>query len=203
MLRGIYPDGLPQEKWAGLTVRYLDDYTVPEVAELATAEEVNAALDGVELADAESVKAAIGGDAAKYAEFRHWASQLSEGEIAAVLSTNAAVSYLLGAERLFVNTPKVEFTRIKAGNGMSGAEDYGRITVTVAVKDGEDIVRCAADKVKNMFEASSSLNDWDGASKLIPTVTVEQSMDGQNSMRFIVTPGDGTAKKAFLRVKVR
>ena len=49
---------------------------------------------------------------------------------------------------------------------------------------------------------------WNGAAKLEPTVAV---VDGDGStagdanplMRFTVVPGDGTATRAFLRVKVK
>ena len=50
-----------------------------------------------------------------------------------------------------------------------------------------------------MFEATSSLGDWEGDSKLKPTVEVLES-DG-NTMRFKVKPGDGTAPSAFLRIR--
>lgn len=56
---------------------------------------------------------AIGGDAAKYSEFKAWAQTVKggdgeiAGEAAVVASTNAAVSWLLGAEKLFVNEPTI------------------------------------------------------------------------------------------------
>ena len=50
-----------------------------------------------------------------------------------------------------------------------------------------------------MFEATSDLGDWDGAAKLTPAVSVETG-DGA-TMRFKVTPGDGTATRAFLRIR--
>lgn len=43
------------------------------------------------------------------------------------------------------------------------------------------------------------LGDWNGAAKLTPEVTVEEG-DGA-TMRFKVTPGDGTAPRAFLRIR--
>ena len=47
--------------------------------------------------------------------------------------------------------------------------------------------------------AAGGLGDWNGAAKLTPTVTVE---DGEGAtMRFKVTPGDGTAPRAFLRIR--
>ena len=74
--------------------------------------------------------------------------------------------------------------------------------MTVAVKDGEDIALVAADKVARMFEATSDLGDWDGAAKLVPSVSgATRNPDG--TMTFTVRPGDGTAKSAFLRIRVK
>ncbi len=74
-----------------------------------------------------------------------------------------------------------------------------RMIVGVVAKDGEEIVQGDAAKVATMFEATSDLNDWDGAAKLAPTVEVLES-DGA-TMRFRVTPGDGTVSSAFLRIR--
>ena len=70
-------------------------------------------------------------------------------------------------------------------------------------------VQCVAEKVKEMFEATSDLGDWtnggrDGArpSQLPVTVTIDGT-SSPSTMRFKVTPGDGTATRAFLRVKVK
>ena len=51
-----------------------------------------------------------------------------------------------------------------------------------------------------MFEATGDLGDWNGAAKLTPTVT-PSGTDASGKMTFVVTPGDGTASKAFLRIK--
>jgi hypothetical protein len=51
-----------------------------------------------------------------------------------------------------------------------------------------------------MFEATGDLGDWTGAAKLTPTVTITGT-DASGKMTFVVTPGDGTASKAFLRIK--
>ena len=200
--KSAYPDGLPQMTWGGLTVRYLDDYSVPEIAEYATAGEVNAALEDVRFADANGVKETIGGDATKYAEFRSWARRLTDGEVAVVVSTNAVVSYLLGAERLFEKQPMIEMGDVSVGMGDGGATGHcAEVTVSVTVKDGDDALKCAIEKVAGMIEATSDLGDWGGSAKLVPIVTVEGS-DGA-TMRFKVRFGDGTAAKAFLRVKVK
>ena len=72
--------------------------------------------------------------------------------------------------------------------------------VSVTVKDGEEAVKCAAEKVAAMFEATSDLVDWNGAAKLSPTVTTSGT-DASGKMTFVVTPGDGAVNRAFLRIK--
>ena len=51
-----------------------------------------------------------------------------------------------------------------------------------------------------MFEATGDLGDWTGAAKLTPAATTSGT-DASGKMTFVVTPGDGTASKAFLRIK--
>lgn len=115
---------------------------------------------------------------------------------------------MLGAERLFENAPKVEFGEVVVGengtHGTGGTDGTGTaIGVAVTVRDGEEAVACAAEKVAAMFEATSDLGDWNGAAKMSPTVTVEEPVAGDSAetMRFRVTPGDGTATRAFLRIR--
>ena len=136
-------------------------------------------------------------------------------------------AHLLGAERLFENAPVVEIGEAvvwertsgtggsgetgEAGGtaGTGGSEGTGTsISVTVTVKDGEEAVKCAAEKVKSMFEATGDLGDWSGRrvgdnapyqNALPVSVTVEEGEGAM--MRFKVTPGDGTAPKAFLRIR--
>ena len=103
--------------------------------------------------------------------------------------------HLLGAERLFENAPKIEFGEVVAGDEGTGTV----LSVAVTVKDGEEAVACATEKVRGMFEATGDLGDWNGAAKMSPTVTVEASEGA--TMRFKVTPGDGTATRAFLRLR--
>ena len=186
---------------------------IPVVADDADAATVNAAVDGVGFADAVAVKAAIGGSAAEYAAFRTWAESVkgasggsaAAGEAAVVASPHAAAAFLLGAERLFANAPTVEIEEVAIGDGTSGTsgtsgtENRGTMTVAVAVKDGETAVAVDPEKVAAMFEATGDLGDWNGAAKLTPEVVVEDG-DGA-TMRFKVTPGDGTAPRAFLRIR--
>lgn len=110
---------------------------------------------------------------------------------------HAAAACLLGAERLFANAPTVEIGEVSVGDGESAGTTAMSIAVTV--KDGESVVAVNAAKVKAMFEATGDLGDWNGAAKLTPEVTVEEG-DGA-TMRFKVTPGDGTAPRAFLRIR--
>ena len=65
------------------------------------------------------------------------------------------------------------------------------------------VVKCAAEKVKGMFEVTRNMGDWDGAAKLESTVVMEMSGDDSSKMRFTVFPGDSAASRAFLRVKVK
>ena len=109
---------------------------------------------------------------------------------------------------MFENAPKVQFGEIAVGEsgtqGTGGTDGTGTaISVAVTVRDGEEAVKCAAEKVAAMFEATSDLGDWNGAAKMSPTVTVEEPVAGDSAetMRFKVTPGDGTAPQAFLRIR--
>ena len=106
----------------------------------------------------------------------------------------------MGAERLFENAPKVEFGEVTVGDDKTteAEEPSGTFTVTVAVKDGENAVAVAAEKVSAMFEATSDIGDWDGAAKLTP---IDEMLGVSDVvMRFRVTPGT-SAPSAFLRIR--
>ena len=205
----------------GQDCAWLDDVVwtpsevIPAIAPDAAPEVVTNAIEEAGFAD-EAVKEAIGGSAAEYAAFKTWAgsvkgagsaSSAAAGEVAVVANTNAAAAYLLGAERLFENAPKIEFEEVVVGDGEivdAGASTTGHqvgsvVTVTVIVKDGEEAVKCAAEKVKSLFKATSDLGDWNGAAKLDPEVSIEAT-DDPTTMRFKVTPGDGTSPRAFLQI---
>ncbi|MGN0855557.1 MAG: hypothetical protein ACI4R9_08570 [Kiritimatiellia bacterium] len=113
-------------------------------------------------------------------------------------SSHAAASYLFGAAALFENEPTVEIGKVVLGERMGEALGPD-MHVEVVVKDGENPVAVAAEKVAAMFEATSDLGDWDGAA-LTPAVTVKGT-DASGTMSFTVTPGDGTAARAFLRIR--
>ena len=197
--------------WVDAVV-WMPSGAIPAVAADATPGAVTNAIETAGFADAAAVKAAIGGSAAEYNAFKAWAESVKNvvgsekaGEAAVVASPHAAVAYLLGAERLFANDPIVEIAEMAIGNGTSGTggasgtENRGTMTVAVKVKDGDTAVAVDAEKVAAMFEATGDLGDWNGAAKLTPTVTAEAG-DGA-TMRFKVTPGDGTAPRAFLRIR--
>ena len=177
---------------------------IPDFNDGSSAELTNA-IDSIDFADVEGVKAAIGGSATEYAAFKAWAGSVKNvggaavaGEAAVVANTNAVAAYLLGAERLFDNTPKVKIEDVVVGeDGTEGTK--GTMTVAVSVKDGEEVVPCDAEKVAAMFESTSDLGDWNGEAKLTPVVQQLGTVDG--AMRFKVTPGDGNSSKAFLRIR--
>ena len=114
-----------------------------------------------------------------------------------------AAAYLLGAERLFENKPKVQFGEVVLRDDDVAHQDGISVSLSVTVRDGEEAVACAAEKVAAMFEATSDLGDWDGAAKMSPTVMVEEPVAGDSAetMRVKVTPGDGTSPQAFLRIR--
>ena len=177
---------------------------IPAVAVDADASTVNATVDEVGFADA-AVKEVIGGSAEEYNAFKTWADGVKgatgdalAGEAAVVANAHAAAAYLLGAERLFENEPTVEIGELSIAEGESVGTTA--MTVAVTVKDGESAVAVSAAKVAEMFEATGDLGDWTGAAKLTPTVTTSGT-DASGKMTFVVTPGDGTAVKAFLRIR--
>ena len=177
---------------------------IPAVAVDADASTVNTTVDEVGFADA-AVKAAIGGNAEEYNAFKTWADGVKgatgdalAGEAAVVANAHAAAAYLLGAERLFENEPTVEIGELAIADGESAGTTA--MTVAVTVKDGESAVAVSAAKVAAMFEATGDLSDWNGAAKLTLTVT-PSGTDASGKMTFVVTPGDGTANSAFLRIK--
>ena len=202
-----------------------DEVAIPKLEEGDPASVTNAIAEAG-FADA-GVMEAIGGSAEEYNAFKDWAASVkvagsasgdvAAGEAAVVANTNAAAAYLLGAERLFENKPKVEFGEIAVvENGTQGTDGTGTaISVAVTVRDGEEAVKCAEEKVAAMFEATSDLNDWaEGGGAAVSSkppyqnalsveVEVEEPVAGDSAatMRFKVTPGDGTAPRAFLRIR--
>lgn len=93
--------------------------------------------------------------------------------------------------------PVVEIVDVAIEEDVQNGVSVKRLVVGVVAKDSGQIVQ--GDPAKVAFEATSDLRDWDGAAKLTPTVVV---LEGDGAiMRFRVTPGDGTATCAFLRIR--
>ncbi len=172
------------------------------IAPDASAEAVTNAIESAGFADEAGVLAAIGGSATNYLAFKAWAQGVAGGEAAVVASDHAAVSWLLGAEELFENEPEILIASLALAQGTGNGErgTGGAMSVTVVVKDGEEIARVDAAKVASMFEATNDLSDWEGEAKLTPSVTnATSNQDG--TMTFTVVPGDGTETSAFLRIR--
>ena len=178
---------------------------IPAVVVDADVATVNAVVDDIGFADAAAVKVTIGGSAAEYNKFKTWADGVKgvtgdalAGEAAVVANAHAAAAYLLGAERLFENEPTIEIGELAIVDGESAGTTT--MTVAVTVKDGARAVAVSAAKVAAMFEATGDLGDWTGAAKLTPMVT-NSGTDASGKMTFVVIPGDGTATKAFFRIR--
>ena len=168
---------------------------VPVLSVNATMDEVSAELECM----ADSALCEIIESPAEYAEFRSWAKSVSGGASSVKSSQHAAISYMLGANVLFDSEPTIELSDVEVDDGSGDESDKGVIILSVTVTDGGNPVAVASEKVASMFEATSSLGDWDGEAKLIPTVEV---LDGDGAtMRFKVKPGDGKSTSAFLRIR--
>ena len=180
---------------------------MPELPADATPEAVSAAIDALGFTDAAALKAAIGGDAAKFNGFSAWSRAVKgrDGNVAAhgelAESRNLAASWRLGAETLFKGEPAIAFSGIGVGDaGQPGLP--GSFEVAVSVRDGADAAMVSAAKVAEMFEATGSLDDWEGDARLAPNVS-EPRREADGTLRFTVTPGDGSARRAFIRIRAR
>ena len=168
---------------------------VPVLSVNATMDEVSAELECM----ADSALCEIIESPAEYAEFRSWAKSVRGDASSVKSSQHAAISYMLGANVLFDSEPTIELSDVEVDDGSGHESDKGVIILSVTVTDGGNPVAVASEKVASMFEATSSLGDWDGEAKLIPTVEV---LDGDGAtMRFKVKPGDGKSTSAFLRIR--
>lgn len=172
---------------------------LPSLDASASPSAVAAAIDGGGFADAARIKEAIGGDVNEYRAFERWAREVKGGMAAVVKSSHTAASYLLGTAVLLQNEPIVEITGVSKGVGGT-ASATGNVSLSVRVRDGEDIVLADSEKVGRMVEATGDLGDWTGSAKLLPTIS-QRSRDADGTMHFMVVPGDGTAPKVFLRIR--
>ena len=174
-------------QWNGLTLRYWPEVFGVAANDAEVVDIMATFADGRIVAEIATVS--------KYESFRNWVNDKNLYQPNVVASPYAAAAYILGAERLFANEPKVELNELAIGGG-----DVVNMSVSLTVKDGDNAVIVDAAKVALMFEATSDLGDWSGAARLTPTVTVSDA-DASGKMTFVVTPGDGTANSAFLRIR--
>ena len=122
---------------------------IPAIAANATPSAVTNAIESAGFADEAGVMAAIGGSATNYVAFKTWAQGVAGGEAAVVASDHAAVSYMLGAEELFENEPEIRIASLALAQG-TGNREQGTacaMSVTVVVKDGEEIALVDEEKV--------------------------------------------------------
>ena len=75
------------------------------------------------------------------------------------------------------------------------------MTPTEELKDGEDAVAVASEKVKDMFETTSDLGDWNSTGKKLTPIVTDLTQGRSNNLNFKVRPGDGTSPRAFLRIR--
>ena len=175
----------------------------------ATSESVTNAILEAGFSDVKAIMDAIGGNDTNYNAFCEWAQSVKDmdgklaGEAAVVRSKHAAVSWLLGAEMLFINDPKItigETSVLCAENGEGGGVTF---SLEVLVNDGNKIIKVASTKVAKMFEATSDLNDWYCEAKLSPVV-IDLTDGSDTRLRFRVVPDNmGRSDRVFLRVKVK
>ena len=169
---------------------------LPELPANPTDEQIRTAIDTVCPVDRARILALIRGTGNfSYQAFREWAMNLGLSKVAG--SEHAGDSFAFGVAELFENKPEVEITSADVGSNASGEAE---MVVSVTVKDGGVEKPVSAAKVKEMFEATSDLADWDDK-KLSPTVTVRTEGTVATPVEFTVKPGDGKAPSAYLRLR--
>lgn len=157
------------------------------------------ALGEIAFAD-DNVATVIGGDAEKYAKFRTWANAVEGGASAAVTSRWAAVSYLLGANKLFGNEPLLEIRECALVDATDG--DGRDFVVAMQFFDGEEAREVSAESVADLFEVTDDVRDWEEHGGKPLSVTPKSSgMRSRHSFR--IAPSDANAPRAFLRVNTR
>ena len=148
---------------------------------------------------------------AEYEAFRAWADQNNLDHQTVKDSVHAWASFALGANQLFLNEPEIKIeglsvatsATLPGGGEVGGGQGATRPTMTVfvTVKDGGETVMVNAEKVATMLEATTDLNDWTGAAKVVPVVN-DIIRDEYGVMTFSVTP-EGSPSSFFLRVRVK
>ena len=147
----------------------------------------------------------IGGSVSNYNDFAEWANGKGANGVRA--SRHAAASYLLGTTSLLQNNPVITIDSMVVTNGIplpsrrGSPSDVVSLTLTVSVTDGGEPVEVTAAKVAALFEATTDLSDWESpATKLDPHAEAVTT-GSATTVTIRVTPGDGTAPRAFLRIR--
>ena len=138
---------------------------------------------------------------AEYEAFRAWADQNNLDHQAVKDSVHAWASFAMGANRLFVNEPRITISDLSIEEGISETPTTRTVSVKVVVQDGDAAVMVDADKVATMLEATTDLTDWVGGARVVPVVSTV-TRDEHGVMSFVVTP-NGSLSAFFLRVKVK
>ena len=179
----------------GVSSYTLKPYEMPALPATATPAEVASEIAGF----ADKTLGDLIDTPEQYNDYRAWVKIVEGGVTAAKSSSYAADSYVLGATELFRRKPKIDIGALRITEGPDNPSENGTVTLSVTVKDGDDPVKVAEERVAEMFEATSDLGDWAGEAKLAPTVEILES-DGA-TMLFKVKPGDGKSSSAFLRIR--
>jgi hypothetical protein len=174
----------------GCMVVYRSSGTFPPAQDEAEVEAALAeAADGRLRERIQSVK--------EYEAFRAWMTTNGLDAGAVMTSTNAWISYALGAEGLFENEPEIALGGVSVGHGEAKGEGgVVALEVTVTVKDGGNAGAVDADKVAGMFEATSDPRDWTAKTRAVATPMGNED----STMKFKVQPPGEMAQKAFLRI---
>ena len=193
--------------WNGIRIEYLP-VNIPEVAADATADAVTNAIDSVGFADEEAVKAAIGGNAEEYGRFRDWVENTIKDADSIAASRYAAVSYLLGADRLVPDNLASGDVKIES---FEPTVEDGKFAFEVSIADvgiGEGVTITETNReaiignIKKVLgvEGAARLDESAFSSDNIE-ITFDAPVDGK--ARFMVTPPAQDSNSFFLRVKVK
>ena len=109
-------------------------------------------------------------------------------------SDHAGDSFAFGVEELFEHEPEVQISDVAVGTGAPGA-----MSVAVTVKDGDSPKPVKSAHVAQMFEATTDVADW--TKGRIKANVTDRTGKVATPVEFTVTPGDGTAERAFLRIR--
>jgi hypothetical protein len=161
--------------------------------EAGTEAEVAAAL-------AEATDGRLGeriGTVEEYETFRAWITTNELDAEAVMTSTNAWISYALGAKGLFENEPEIVLDGVSVASPEAKSEGDGvALEVVVTVRDGGNAVAVDADKVADLFEVTSDLCNWTAKTRAVATPMGSETL----TMKFKVQPPGEMAQKAFLRI---